>query len=45
MALSRPLANSQALPIPFGPYLAIAGWIVFMWGGDLIGWYRGIAGF
>src|SRR5690606_14708800 len=37
--------QDRATPIPFGPYLAIAGWIVFMWGNDLIGWYRGIAGF
>ena len=22
-------------PIPFGPYLAIAGWLAFMWGGDI----------
>lgn len=26
-------------PIPFGPYLAIAGWIAFMWGDSLVTWY------
>ena len=36
--------RDHGTPIPFGPYLAIAGWIVFMWGGEIVGWYRGIAG-
>ena len=36
--------RDRATPIPFGPYLAIAGWIVFMWGDALIGVYRGYAG-
>jgi leader peptidase (prepilin peptidase)/N-methyltransferase len=31
--------RDRATPIPFGPYLAIAGWIQFVWGGDLIGAY------
>jgi len=26
-------------PIPFGPYLAIAGWIALMWGDSLVTWY------
>lgn len=26
-------------PIPFGPYLAIAGWIAFMWGDDITLYY------
>jgi len=30
--------------IPFGPYLVIAGWIIFMWGEDLIGWYMRVSG-
>ncbi len=37
--------RDRATPIPFGPYLAVAGWIVFMWGDQLIGAYRGYAGF
>ena len=24
---------------PFGPYLAIAGWISLIWGNDITGWY------
>jgi leader peptidase (prepilin peptidase)/N-methyltransferase len=28
--------RDRATPIPFGPYLAIAGWIQFIWGADLI---------
>ena len=28
------------IPIPFGPYLAAAGWIVFLWGGDLMALYQ-----
>ena len=26
-------------PIPFGPYLAIAGWIALMWGDELVAFY------
>lgn len=36
--------RDRATPIPFGPYLAIAGWIVFMWGDELIGAYMRYAG-
>ena len=36
--------RDRATPIPFGPYLAMAGWIVFMWGDQLIGAYRDYAG-
>jgi leader peptidase (prepilin peptidase) / N-methyltransferase len=28
--------RDRATPIPFGPYLAIAGWIQFLWGGNLL---------
>lgn len=31
-------------PIPFGPYLAIAGWIAFMWGDALVEWYYQLLG-
>jgi leader peptidase (prepilin peptidase)/N-methyltransferase len=37
--------RDRATPIPFGPFLAIAGWIVFMWGDRIIGAYRDYAGF
>ena len=31
--------RDRATPIPFGPYLAVAGWITFLWGTDLVDWY------
>ena len=30
--------------IPFGPYLAIAGWIVFIWGDQIISTYMRMSG-
>lgn len=36
--------RDKATPIPFGPYLAVAGWISFMWGPKLVDWYMGVAG-
>ena len=36
--------RDKATPIPFGPYLAIAGWISFMWGKDLLGAYMRFSG-
>jgi leader peptidase (prepilin peptidase)/N-methyltransferase len=36
--------RDRATPIPFGPFLASAGWFVFMWGGDLMGMYLRYAG-
>jgi leader peptidase (prepilin peptidase) / N-methyltransferase len=36
--------RDQGTPIPFGPYLAVAGWIVFLWGNDIIGAYMRISG-
>lgn len=32
-------------PIPFGPYLAIAGWITLMWGDQLVAFYTESMGF
>ncbi len=32
-------------PIPFGPYLAIAGWIALLWGGQITGFYWQFVGF
>ncbi|QSR71411.1 prepilin peptidase [Aeromonas jandaei] len=29
----------QGNPIPFGPYLAIAGWIALLWGDTITRWY------
>ncbi len=31
--------KSRQTPIPFGPYLAAAGWIAMMWGNELVNWY------
>ncbi|WP_370981307.1 A24 family peptidase [Agaribacterium sp. ZY112] len=31
-------------PMPFGPYLAIAGWLAFFWGTDIQNWYLGLLG-
>ena len=36
--------RDRATPIPFGPYLAIAGWITFLWGDHLVGAYMRFAG-
>ncbi|WP_213940687.1 A24 family peptidase [Pseudomonas sp. dw_612] len=34
------LRNAKtSTPIPFGPYLAIAGWIALLWGGQITGFY------
>ncbi|MGH1439224.1 MAG: prepilin peptidase [Cellvibrionaceae bacterium] len=33
------LGRDKNIPIPFGPYLAIAGWIAFLWGQDIIHYY------
>jgi leader peptidase (prepilin peptidase)/N-methyltransferase len=40
------LRNVQtSTPIPFGPYLAIAGWIALLWGGQITASYLQFAGF
>lgn len=31
--------RGKDIPMPFGPYLAIAGWIAMVWGADLMNWY------
>ncbi len=36
--------RDKATPIPFGPYLAIAGWIVFFWGDWIVGGYLRYSG-
>ena len=37
--------DSNATPLPFGPYLAIAGWIAIIWGEWITGTYLKFAGF
>ncbi|MFZ3024038.1 prepilin peptidase [Pseudomonas sp.] len=40
------LRNAEtSTPIPFGPYLAIAGWIALLWGEQITASYLQIAGF
>jgi leader peptidase (prepilin peptidase) / N-methyltransferase len=36
--------RDRATPIPFGPFLAVAGWLVFFWGEWMIDWYLRISG-
>lgn len=36
--------RDRATPIPFGPYLAIAGWIVFLFGDGIVAGYNGFFG-
>ena len=37
--------NSYSNPIPFGPYLAAAGWVALIWGDKITSSYLQIAGF
>ena len=36
--------RDRATPIPFGPYLAVAGWVTFFWGEQLVGAYMRVSG-
>ena len=36
--------HQRSQPIPFGPYLAIAGWIALMWGDQIVSMYTGQMG-
>lgn len=36
--------RDRNIPIPFGPYLAAAGWIALMWGDELVGSYLRFSG-
>jgi leader peptidase (prepilin peptidase)/N-methyltransferase len=36
--------HGRGVPIPFGPYLAAAGWIALMWGPELIDRYLHVSG-
>jgi leader peptidase (prepilin peptidase)/N-methyltransferase len=31
--------HERSVPIPFGPYLAAAGWIAMLWGPDIMTTY------
>jgi leader peptidase (prepilin peptidase)/N-methyltransferase len=36
--------RDRNIPIPFGPYLAAAGWIALLWGDELVGSYLRMSG-
>jgi leader peptidase (prepilin peptidase)/N-methyltransferase len=36
--------RGKNVPIPFGPYLAAAGWIAMLFGDQIISTYLGVAG-
>ena len=36
--------RSRQAEIPFGPYLAGAGWLALLFGRDIMGWYMGLTG-
>lgn len=41
VAIIAVTGRDKNIPIPFGPYLAAAGWIAMLWGNDLSSWYYG----
>ena len=43
--LLRLRGSDSSTPMPFGPYLAIAGWIALLWGDVITGSYLKFAGF
>ncbi|MCQ9421995.1 A24 family peptidase [Pseudomonas sp. LJDD11] len=45
MILLRLRRHQAGTPMPFGPYLAIAGWIALLWGGQITDSYLQFAGF
>lgn len=36
--------RDRNIPIPFGPYLAVAGWLAMMWGDEINAWYLHLSG-
>ncbi|EAW26150.1 Type 4 prepilin-like proteins leader peptide processing enzyme [Alteromonadales bacterium TW-7] len=45
IALLSTQGKDKATPIPFGPYLAIAGWITLLWGNQLQSAYFNLIGY
>jgi leader peptidase (prepilin peptidase) / N-methyltransferase len=39
VAMLRLRNAKTSTPMPFGPYLAIAGWIALLWGGQITDFY------
>jgi leader peptidase (prepilin peptidase) / N-methyltransferase len=44
IALIVARGRDRNIPIPFGPYLAAAGWIAMMWGPQIVGGYLAVTG-
>jgi leader peptidase (prepilin peptidase)/N-methyltransferase len=44
IALIALRGRDRNVPIPFGPYLAAAGWIAMLWGPQIVGGYLSFAG-
>ena len=45
LILMRVRKTQVSSPMPFGPYLAIAGWIALLWGGQITDFYLQSVGF
>ena len=45
LVLMRLRKTQASTPMPFGPYLAIAGWIALLWGGQITDFYLQSVGF
>lgn len=39
ITLTTVMGRDRSIPIPFGPYLAAAGWLALLWGDELIATY------
>jgi leader peptidase (prepilin peptidase)/N-methyltransferase len=44
IALIVARGRDRNIPIPFGPYLAAAGWIAMLWGPQIVGGYLSMSG-
>jgi leader peptidase (prepilin peptidase)/N-methyltransferase len=44
MVLIAVRGRDRNVPMPFGPYLAAAGWIALMWGPQIVGGYLSLTG-
>jgi leader peptidase (prepilin peptidase)/N-methyltransferase len=44
VALIALRGRDRNVPIPFGPYLAAAGWVALLWGPQIVGGYLSVAG-
>ena len=42
IALMLRFGRDRSVPIAFGPYLAAAGWLMLMWGSEIVDGYLGL---